>query len=291
MTRGEQRHHPRNEEGSVYVYVCAEGQENRCLADGGWVEEGFGRHGDKQPPGLTELVAGVGRKGWPRASVGQPIVSTALLEGTISMVPFLEKADGKVPFVISDPHAGRESTPMSMRPGTSSFSRGDKCRPTPLPPSRKPRSRVCYLLLQRDPLTGDVLPLGPGRTDKNSTKYQEHHKLNKGITVATPGQNSLRNGRQKPDIVQPGHSPFSNLEISFFSKAVSSTGLFRPANKATSPSDNTPHLEDARPKGSTGQQSRSYRAVKRVEWIFRSFTTFSVFVRSRAWRILSLSLA
>lgn len=32
---------------------------------------GFGRHDDKQPLGPTELVAGVGRKGWPRASVGQ----------------------------------------------------------------------------------------------------------------------------------------------------------------------------------------------------------------------------
>lgn len=45
---------------------------NRCLAEG----VGFGRHGDKQPPGPSQLVAGVGRKGWPRASAGQVRLST-----------------------------------------------------------------------------------------------------------------------------------------------------------------------------------------------------------------------
>lgn len=42
---------------------------NRRLVEG--VGRGFGRHGDKQPPGPSQLVAGVGRKGWPRASAGQ----------------------------------------------------------------------------------------------------------------------------------------------------------------------------------------------------------------------------
>lgn len=55
----------RNEEGSVY----------RETGTGVWPtgvgRGGSGRHGDKQPPGPTELVAGVGRKGWPRASAGQ----------------------------------------------------------------------------------------------------------------------------------------------------------------------------------------------------------------------------
>lgn len=42
---------------------------NRRLVEG--VGRGFGRHGDKQPLGPSQLVAGVGRKGWPRASAGQ----------------------------------------------------------------------------------------------------------------------------------------------------------------------------------------------------------------------------
>lgn len=40
------------------------------------VGRGFGRHGDKQPPGPSLLVAGVGRKGWPRASAGQVRLGT-----------------------------------------------------------------------------------------------------------------------------------------------------------------------------------------------------------------------
>lgn len=47
---------------------------NRCLVEG--VGRGFGRHGDKQPPGPSQLVAGVGRKGWPRASAGQVRLGT-----------------------------------------------------------------------------------------------------------------------------------------------------------------------------------------------------------------------
>lgn len=65
MVRGGSKETARNEEGSVY----------RGTGTGVWStgvgRGGFGRHGDKQPPGPTELVAGVGRKGWPRASVGQ----------------------------------------------------------------------------------------------------------------------------------------------------------------------------------------------------------------------------
>lgn len=44
------------------------------MAEG--VGRGFGRHGDKQPPGPSQLVAGVGRKGWPRASAGQVRLGT-----------------------------------------------------------------------------------------------------------------------------------------------------------------------------------------------------------------------
>lgn len=47
---------------------------NRRLVEG--VGRGFGRHGDKQPPGPSQLVAGVGRKGWPRASAGQVRLGT-----------------------------------------------------------------------------------------------------------------------------------------------------------------------------------------------------------------------
>lgn len=50
--------------------MCTEGQETGVWLTGVG-RGGFGLHGDKQPPGPTELVAGVGRKGWPRASVGQ----------------------------------------------------------------------------------------------------------------------------------------------------------------------------------------------------------------------------
>lgn len=47
---------------------------NRRSVEG--VGRGFGCHGDKQPPGPSQLVAGVGRKGWPRASAGQVRLGT-----------------------------------------------------------------------------------------------------------------------------------------------------------------------------------------------------------------------
>lgn len=56
---------------------------------------------------------------------------------------------------------------IGRRPGTSSFSRRDKCRSTPLPP-RENHVHVCYLL-QRDPLTGDALPTA-GRTGNNDSE-------------------------------------------------------------------------------------------------------------------------
>lgn len=66
--RGGGKETARNEEKGSSVY---RGTGNRCLVEAGVGRGGFGLHGDKQPPGPTELVAGVGRKGWPRASVGQ----------------------------------------------------------------------------------------------------------------------------------------------------------------------------------------------------------------------------
>lgn len=59
------------EEGKRSIY---RGIGNRRLAEG--VGRGFSRHGDKQPPGPSQLVAGVGRKGWPRASAGQVRLGT-----------------------------------------------------------------------------------------------------------------------------------------------------------------------------------------------------------------------
>lgn len=64
----------RDEEGWRKRVAKCRGIENRRLVEG--VGRGFGRHGDKQPPGPSQLVAGVGRKGWPRASAGQVRLGT-----------------------------------------------------------------------------------------------------------------------------------------------------------------------------------------------------------------------
>lgn len=62
------------EEGWRKRVAKCRGIGNRRLVEG--VGRGFGRHGDKQPPGPSQLVAGVGRKGWPRASAGQVRLGT-----------------------------------------------------------------------------------------------------------------------------------------------------------------------------------------------------------------------
>lgn len=64
----------RDEEGWRKRVAKCRGIGNRRLVEG--VGRGFGRHGDKQPPGPSQLVAGVGRKGWPRASAGQVRLGT-----------------------------------------------------------------------------------------------------------------------------------------------------------------------------------------------------------------------
>lgn len=64
----------RDEEGWRKRVAKCRGIGNRRLVER--VGRGFGRHGDKQPPGPSQLVAGVGRKGWPRASAGQVRLGT-----------------------------------------------------------------------------------------------------------------------------------------------------------------------------------------------------------------------